>query len=166
MDFLIFECISAKNVPCSNSPRIVSCLEFYTKITRMHSSRMRTARSSGRPGGGGVSTRHPPGSRPPPRSRHPPVNRITDACKNITVPQTSFAGGNNYKKKSFKPVWFLHLMWQITSAILLNSVIFLLQHLVNNIFRGISMKWTFLLTCIVPITLFHLQVFFTISYLQ
>ena len=31
-----------------------------------------------------------------PGSRHPPtVNRITDTCKNITVPQTSFAGGNN-----------------------------------------------------------------------
>ena len=25
----------------------------------------------------------------------PPVDRITDACKNITFPQTSFAGGNN-----------------------------------------------------------------------
>ena len=24
-----------------------------------------------------------------------PVNRITDACENITLPQTSFAGGNN-----------------------------------------------------------------------
>ena len=23
----------------------------------------------------------------------PPVNRITDTCKNITLPQTSFAGG-------------------------------------------------------------------------
>ena len=39
---------------------------------------------------------------PPPRTRHPPlepgtppVNRITDTCKNITLPQTSFAGGNN-----------------------------------------------------------------------
>ena len=68
--------------------------------TRMHSSRMRTARSSGRPGG--VSTRHtplgadPPGSRHPPGTRHPPpgppltpppVNRMTDACENITLPQ-------------------------------------------------------------------------------
>ena len=26
-----------------------------------------------------------------------PVNRITDKCKNITLPQTSFAGGNNEK---------------------------------------------------------------------
>ena len=25
----------------------------------------------------------------------PPVNRMTDRCKNITLPQTSFAGGNN-----------------------------------------------------------------------
>ena len=26
--------------------------------------------------------------------RHPPVSRITDRCKNTTLPQTSFAGGN------------------------------------------------------------------------
>ena len=25
----------------------------------------------------------------------PPVNRMTDRCKNITLPQTSFAGSNN-----------------------------------------------------------------------
>ena len=29
------------------------------------------------------------GSQPP-----PPVNRMTDRCKNITLPQTSFASGN------------------------------------------------------------------------
>ena len=28
----------------------------------------------------------------------PPVNRMTDRCKNITLPQTSFAGGNNQCK--------------------------------------------------------------------
>ena len=38
--------------------------------TRMHSSRMRTARSSGHPGG--VATRHPPLEQASPRSRHPP----------------------------------------------------------------------------------------------
>ena len=27
--------------------------------------------------------------------RHPPMNRMTDRCKNITLPQISFAGGNN-----------------------------------------------------------------------
>ena len=27
--------------------------------------------------------------------RPPPVNRMTNRCKNITLPQTSFAGGNN-----------------------------------------------------------------------
>ena len=41
---------------------------------------------------------------PPPRSNlappgatmnTPPVNRMTNRCKNITLPQTSFAGGNN-----------------------------------------------------------------------
>ena len=30
---------------------------------------------------------------------HPPVNRMTNRCKNITLPQTSFAGGN---KKAFQ----------------------------------------------------------------
>ena len=28
------------------------------------------------------------------RQTPPPVNRITHRCKNITLPQTSFAGGN------------------------------------------------------------------------
>ena len=76
--------------------------------TRMHSSRMRTTRSSS----GGVSTRHPleqapPRTSPPPgagtplgrdpQSRHPPCGQ-THACKHITLPQTSFAGGT--KKES------------------------------------------------------------------
>ena len=25
---------------------------------------------------------------------HPPVNKMTDRCKNIALPQTSFSGGN------------------------------------------------------------------------
>ena len=66
-------------------------------LSRMHSSRMRTARFRGcLPGGvcpvgcvylGGVCLGgvHP----------SPPVNRMTDSCKNITLPQTSFVGGNN-----------------------------------------------------------------------
>ena len=34
---------------------------------------------------------------PPPATMHaPPVNRMTNRCKNITLPQTSFAGGNEY----------------------------------------------------------------------
>ena len=60
----------------------------------MHSSRMRTARSSSRPGGSPPGTpplgadirpdqAHTPGSRHPP----PPVDRITDACENMTLPQ-------------------------------------------------------------------------------
>ena len=72
--------------------------------TRMHSSRMRTARSSSRLGGGSppgtpLRSRPSPGSRSPcdqapPGTRHPPhrpdtppVNRITDTCKNITFKQ-------------------------------------------------------------------------------
>ena len=83
----------------------------------MHSSRMRTTRSSSCPGGSPPGTSReqtPPGADPPPpqsrppTARHagippamhagmppPPVNRMTDRCKNITLPQTSFAGGKN-----------------------------------------------------------------------
>ena len=55
----------------------------------MHSSRMRTARSSSRPGGSPSGT---------PREQKPPCKQ-THACKHITLPQTSFAGGN---KKVFQ----------------------------------------------------------------
>ena len=52
-------------------------------------------------------TRHPPGTGTRPGTRHPPRNQAappepgtppcgqTHACKHITLPQTSFAGGNN-----------------------------------------------------------------------
>ena len=50
---------------------------------------MRTARFSCRLGAGGFWL----GGLP--RGVHPPVNRLTDRCKNITLPQTSFAGGNH-----------------------------------------------------------------------
>ena len=82
---------------------------------------MRTARSSSRPGGsppgtprrkhplGGINpleeAPHPREEVPPPGGstpwrRHPPgggtpVNRMTNRCKNIILPQTSFAGGKN-----------------------------------------------------------------------
>ena len=51
----------------------------------------------------------------------PPMNRMTDRCKNITFPQTSFAGGNNVTnrlceallKRKFKCslqfIWTYHL---------------------------------------------------------
>ena len=78
---------------------------------RMHSSRMRIARlltvsQHALLGGGCVPARgmylplactrggvYLPGGYLPRYS--PPVNRMTDRCKNITLPQTSFAGGNN-----------------------------------------------------------------------
>ena len=96
-----------------------SQLEKHMSTTRMHSSRMRTARSSSHPGG--LHQAPPPEQAPldqapphckacwdstPPAARHagippvmhagiapPPVNRMTNGCKNITLPQTSFAGG-------------------------------------------------------------------------
>ena len=43
----------------------------------------------------------------------PPVNRMTNRCKNITLPQTSFAGGNNllvfFLKIFVGPLLFLFL---------------------------------------------------------
>ena len=54
---------------------------------------MRTARSSIHRG---VSTRHTPQEQTPIQSRHPPLwtEFLTHAYENITLPQTSFAGGN------------------------------------------------------------------------
>ena len=77
----------------------------------MHSNRMRTVRlltvshalegylpGSGVPARGctcqgGVPAQGVPAQGVPAQVL-PPVNRITDRCKNITLPQTSFAGGN------------------------------------------------------------------------
>ena len=39
--------------------------------------------------------RHPPPARCMLAYTHSPVNRMTDRCKNITLPQTSFVGGKN-----------------------------------------------------------------------
>ena len=49
----------------------------------------------------------------------PPVNRMTDACENITLPQTSFAGGKNanfvyYGKTRFKHTMHSHFPVMLT----------------------------------------------------
>ena len=70
----------------------LSNANFNTLNTRMHSSRMRTVRSSGAVEGGvsqhalggGVC---PGGCLPSACWDTPPVDRMTDACKNITLPQ-------------------------------------------------------------------------------
>ena len=65
-------------------------ISHFDSITRMHSSRMRTARSSSRPGGcppGPSGTRHPPDQAPPSGTRHSPSPR--------TDTDTSFAGDKN-----------------------------------------------------------------------
>ena len=87
---------------------------LYSVKPRMHSSRMRTARlltvfpsmhSAGGClllGGSGPGRVFAPGGRVCSRgvSQHalrqtpPCMDRMTDRCKNITLPQTSFAGGN------------------------------------------------------------------------
>ena len=41
-------------------------------------------------------------------SQHPPMNRMTDRCKNITLPQTSSAGSN---KKAFQWDAYHPLLW-------------------------------------------------------
>ena len=83
-------------------PSIHVAIVFYpfqaiktNKETRMHSSRMCTARFNGvYPGGcvcpGAVHYPGPKGRHSPPPQRQtppPPVNRMTDRCKNITFPQ-------------------------------------------------------------------------------
>ena len=87
----------------------------------MHSSRMHTTGSSSHPGGLHQAPTPLEQTTPTPwhagiahnpllqgmlgyhlqymLGYHPPVNRITNRCKNITLPQTSFAGGN---KKAFQ----------------------------------------------------------------
>ena len=99
--------------------------------TRMHSSRMRTARSSSRRGGGlhqapprdqvPPNTRHPRDQAPlrtrhhrgpgtPLRTRHPPRDQTprpcgqTHTCKNITLPQTSFASGKKEGSLEWTPL--------------------------------------------------------------
>ena len=57
--------------------------------------RASTRRTRHPPGPGTPQDQAPPGTRHPPDQPHLPVNRITDTCKNITLTQTSFAGGKN-----------------------------------------------------------------------
>ena len=112
----------------------------------MHSSRMHTAGSSSRLRGVTPGTppppqeQAPPRSSPPrispweqappsppkqvpPRSRHPlpPVNRMTDRCKNITLPQTSFAGSKK------------HIKWQLGNIALIQVLqkLILYGHLID-----------------------------------
>ena len=57
------------------------------------------------PGGGGVPAQ---GGYLPRYSPHP-VNRMTDRCKNLTLPQTSFAGGNNCTLGWYHKGWLFEL---------------------------------------------------------
>ena len=53
----------------------------------------------------------PPGHACLPGHAHPPsVNRMTNRCKNITLPQTSFAGDNKIKRKHSSRIRITHLL--------------------------------------------------------
>ena len=71
--------------------------------TRMHSSRSCTARflPYGRWGSlsGESPWQRPPQTETPSLNRPAPLDRMTDASKNITLPQTSFAGGNKLMQR-------------------------------------------------------------------
>ena len=109
--------------------------------TSMHSSRMRTARlltaspnmhsaeegvcsrrgvSGPREGGssprghGGVCSGEGVSQHAPRQT--PPVNRMTDRCKNISLPQTSFVGGKN---RLAHPPLKLPTLWEILGLLLL-----------------------------------------------
>ena len=47
---------------------------------------------------------------------NPPVNRMTDRCQNITLPQTSFAGGNNNFVNSLT---LAYTLWEIMDRLLI-----------------------------------------------
>ena len=115
------ECIVSKNSHMHS-------VHFYKKHfkTRLHSNRMRTARAltlspsmlcagRGAWSGGcmvrggawswGVVSQHA-------LRQTPPVNRMTNSCKNITLPQTSFAGGNKYNSTNLNPNYgWLSNLW-------------------------------------------------------
>ena len=64
---------------------------------------------------------------PPPNADPPPVDRMTEACENITLPQTSFAGGNNVTNSCIQ---FLCIaLWQLFGC---ND-----PRVVSHIFAGI-----------------------------
>ena len=108
-------------------------LHLFT-YTRMHSSRMRTAHFSYRlgwrslPRGGGVCLGGLPSGCLPHTHTHThththPVNRMTDRCKNTTLPQTSFAAGNNrYVRGPSKTFYVLRPKKRDISRTALSSV--------------------------------------------
>ena len=59
----------------------------------MHSSRMRTTRLLTVSRSARGSLPNPLDADPVPWMQSPLVDRMTDTCENITLPQTSFAGG-------------------------------------------------------------------------
>ena len=84
---------------CVRLQSLLVLLEFitYSKIRTTHL--LTVSRSIPCISVGGSASHAEPQMQIPPRGRQPPeadhsVNRITHASKNITLPQTSFAGGN------------------------------------------------------------------------
>ena len=76
----------------------------------------------------------------------PPVNRMTNRCRNITLPQTSFAGGKNaHEENSMRGTVQLHLIewsnWSIISfyQVLHRSIHLICRHAV--MYEGFSVYY-------------------------
>ena len=71
---------------------------------------------------------------------NPPVNRMTDRCKNITLPQTSFAGGNNHIEILDPRVLLHELQIDLSSWIL--SGIFHTKTKISCVLRHMELQTT------------------------
>ena len=93
-------CVSQHALRQTTPPPLWTEFLTHASETRMHSSRMRTAclltvPQHALPGGVPAQGVYLPRGVPA-QVLLSPVNRMTDSCKNITLPQTSFAGGKYY----------------------------------------------------------------------
>ena len=94
------------------SPTKKTCPVKKIFLTRMHSSRMRTARSSSRRGCVGGLHQVPP----------PPVDRVTDRCKHITLPQTGVRIQKTFLRKVMTRMRSIRMRTDRCSSRLLGAV--------------------------------------------
>ena len=110
---------------------------IYVERTRMHSSRMRNARSL--PYRGGLCQGVP---LPPPRGQ-------TDTCEIITLPQTSFAGGNYWIKNTGRVLFptKANIWWYLSKTVLIRLI-----SRKNNIHKQPAYVWS---SVVEPIKYMH-----------